>query len=237
MRRSWRLSRKPATPGCVPDMRAPTKLGLYAVGLVAIFAVGFAGSRVFIPADASAAWTQQAEAKQMDHGATQMDHGAQHPTSTSSGSAPPVVPGGSSAVPGLSIEQGGYQIRAVAAPGAVGQDGILSFRLTGPGGAAVTEYDTAHEQDLHLIVVRSDGAEFRHVHPTNDGDGSWSMPWQWTSAGSYRLFADFVPTGLGSNVTLTSTVSVAGDLTPRPLPPDSTIATPSVTSPSHWTDR
>ena len=63
------------------------------------------------------------------------------------------------------------------------------------------------------------------MHPTNDGDGSWSIPWQWTSAGSYRLFADFVPTGLGSNVTLTSTVSVAGDLTPRPLPPDSTIAT------------
>jgi hypothetical protein len=192
-------------------MRAPTKLGLYVVGLVAIFVVGFVGARAFIPTDASASWTDQAEA-------AQMDHEAQHHADTTGSPR-------SAEMPGLSIERSGYQIRDVAAPAVVDQDGTLSFRLTGPGGAAVTEYDTAHDKDLHLIVVRSDGAEFRHVHPTNDGDGSWSIPWRWNAAGSYRIFADVVPTDLGSNVTLTSTTSVAGDLVPRPLPPESTVAT------------
>jgi hypothetical protein len=183
-------------------MRAPTKLALYAVGLVAIFAVAFAGARAFIPAQAG-----------------QAGHGAQHAADTSTGSP------SSGEMPGLSIERSGYQIRDVAAPGAVGRDGTLSFRLTGPGGTAVTEYDTAHDKDLHLIVVRSDGAEFRHVHPTDNGDGSWSMPWRWNAAGSYRIYADFVPTELGSNVTLTSTISVAGDFVPRPLSPDAGVAT------------
>lgn len=147
-----------------------------------------------------------------------MDHGAQHHAGTNGSSS-------SAEMPGLSIERSGYQIRDVAAPAVVGEDGTLSFRLTGPGGVALTEYDTAHDKDLHLIVVRSDGAEFRHVHPNNDGDGRWSMPWRWNVAGSYRVFADAVPTGLGSNVTLTSTTSVAGHLAPRALPPESAVAT------------
>ncbi|MFN6543703.1 hypothetical protein [Mycolicibacterium nivoides] len=147
-----------------------------------------------------------------------MDHGAQHHAGTNGSSS-------SAEMPGLSIERSGYQIRDLAAPAVVGEDGTLSFRLTGPGGVALTEYDTAHDKDLHLIVVRSDGAEFRHVHPNNDGDGRWSMPWRWNVAGSYRVFADAVPTGLGSNVTLTSTTSVAGHLAPRALPPESAVAT------------
>lgn len=192
-------------------MRAPSRLGLYGVALVAIFVVGFVGARAFIPTDASASWTKQTQG-------AQMYHGAQHHVDTTGSPS-------SVGMPGLSIEHSGYQIRDVAAPGAVGQGGTLSFRLTGPGGAGVTEYDTAHGKDLHLIVVRSDGAEFRHVHPNNDGDGSWSMPWRWNAAGSYRIFADVVPTDLGSNVTLTSTTSVAGDFVPRPLPPESAGAT------------
>ncbi|OBB24717.1 hypothetical protein A5792_29715 [Mycolicibacterium peregrinum] len=191
-------------------MRAPSRLGLYVAALVAIFGAGFAGARAFIPADASASWKRQTEATQMDHGALHNGH---------NGSA------SSTEMPGLSIERSGYQIRDVSAPDVVGADGTLSFRLTGPGGVALTEYDTAHDKDLHLIVVRTDGAEFRHVHPNNDGDGRWSMPWRWDAAGSYRVFADAVPTDLGSNVTLTSTTSVAGNLVPRPLPAESAVAT------------
>ena len=95
---------------CVSDMRAGTKLGLYAMALVAIFVVGFVGARAFIPPDASAGWT------------VPTDHGTEHPTEMA----------------GLSIEQNGYQIRDVAAPGVVGRDGTLSFRLTGPGRTPVT---------------------------------------------------------------------------------------------------
>ena len=40
------------------------------------------------------------------------------------------------------------------------------------------------------------------------------MPWRWAAAGSYRVFADFVPAASGETLTLTSTVEVAGDLVP-----------------------
>ena len=189
-------------------MKAPIKLGLFGAGLVALFFASFAAAGAFVPAGASAAWLEQADGSRMDHGTDSTED---------AGSAAPV--------PGLSVEQDGYQLRELTAPRELGRNGTLSFRLTGPGGGAVTEYDTAHEKDLHLIVVRSDGAQFRHVHPSNDGDGYWSLPWEWDAAGSYRLFADFVPTTLGADITLTSTVSVAGELAPVPTPEDNAVAT------------
>ena len=55
------------------------------------------------------------------------------------------------------------------------------------------DFTTSHDKELHLIVVRTDGTQFRHVHPTMDADGTWSLPWTWTAAGTYRVYADFVP--------------------------------------------
>src|SRR5215207_2849943 len=46
-------------------------------------------------------------------------------------------------------------------------------------GAPPTDYDRAHDKALHLIVVRTDGTEFRHVPPVVDGAGSWTIPWSW----------------------------------------------------------
>ena len=101
---------------------------------------------------------------------------------------------------------------------------MLSFRLTGPDGRPVTDYTTSHDKDLHLIVVRSDGSRFRHVHPTTDGNGTWSLPWQWAATGSYRVFADFVPTATGEPLTLTSSVDVAGTFVPVALAEDTDTA-------------
>ena len=185
-------------------MTAPARLALYGAALAAIFVVAFLGGRAFIPDSAAAARTEAA---------AEEAHGGGHGENS----------GAAHAVPGLAVEQDGYRIHDVTVP-AAGQAGTLSFRLSGPDGAPVTDYTTEHDKDLHLIVVRSDGAEFRHVHPTNNGDGSWSLPWRWNSAGTYRLFTDFVPTDLGSKVVLTSTVSVAGDSAPQVVPPDSTVA-------------
>jgi hypothetical protein len=92
----------------------------------------------------------------------------------------------------------------------------LSFEILDSHGEAVSEYTESHEKDLHLIVVRTDGAEFTHVHPELGADGSWAMPWMWEQAGSYRVFADFIPAGEEDPVTLTRTVEVAGEVTPAP---------------------
>ncbi|AQA24917.1 putative heavy metal-associated domain protein [Rhodococcus sp. MTM3W5.2] len=93
----------------------------------------------------------------------------------------------------------------------------MNFRILGPSGAAVTEYDELHEKQLHLIVVRSDTSEFRHVHPVRAADGTWSIDWSWPRGGTYRVFADFQPTG-GPQLTLGRNVDVAGDFTPAPCP-------------------
>src|SRR5690625_8051602 len=69
---------------------------------------------------------------------------------------------------------------------------------------------------MHLIAVRADGQHFRHVHPERDERGLWSIPWEWQGAGTYPIFADFVPTETGEGITLSTTVQAAGDYVPVP---------------------
>ena len=53
-----------------------------------------------------------------------------------------------------------------------------------------------------------------------DAEGTWSLPWPWTAAGTYRVYADFVPDTdeALTAITLTRTVEVAGDVHPRDVP-------------------
>ncbi|MGX1811987.1 hypothetical protein ACWIGI_40245 [Nocardia sp. NPDC055321] len=125
---------------------------------------------------------------------------------------------------GLRQSESGYSLSEVAAPAAPNQQGPLSFRIDGPRGA-VTEFDTLHEKKLHLIVVRSDASQFRHVHPQLAADGTWSLDWKWAEPGTYRVFADFSPAGGPGELTLSRTVTVAGDAADKPLPPPSRTAT------------
>jgi hypothetical protein len=126
------------------------------------------------------------------------------------------VPLASPDPPGLSLAQDGYALTAVRAPGSTHDRGPLSFAIVDPVGKPLLDYATVHDKQLHLIVVRSDGQHFAHVHPVLDpASGTWSTPWTWHAAGSYRVFADFQPARAdGAKLTLTRTVEVAGELTP-----------------------
>lgn len=117
--------------------------------------------------------------------------------------------------PGLGLAQDGYQLTGVSAPDEAGTDGELFLTITGSDGNPVTDFDLEHEKELHLIVVRADGQHFRHVHPEREAEGTWSIPWAWEAAGSYRIFADFVPTETGEGITLSTSVQVAGDYVPE----------------------
>lgn len=182
-------------------MNAAGRLGAYAAGLAVVFTGAFAAASAVVPEETVETWTQQAEGAQ--HTADEQDS-AETPSDIAPG--PPT--------PGVSMEQNGYLLQEVSAPGTVGEAGELSFTITGPDGAPVTEFDTSHEKDAHLIVVGTDGTGFRHVHPVLDEAGRWSLPWQWETAGTYRVYADVVPAGAGGNLTLTRTVDVAGAFTP-----------------------
>ncbi|ONI90925.1 hypothetical protein ALI22I_10850 [Saccharothrix sp. ALI-22-I] len=118
---------------------------------------------------------------------------------------------------GLASSRGGYSLTPTDTTLTAGTDSF-SFRILGPDGAAVTAFDVEHDKRMHLIVVRRDTAGFQHVHPEMAADGTWSVPLNVAEAGSYRVFADFTPTG-GESSVLGTDVSVAGAFEPRAYVP------------------
>lgn len=178
-------------------MNAPARLSLYGLGLLAAFGAAFVVAGAVVPESAV-----EARAAAEEEGG----HGGHAET------APEGEAAASAALPGLSLEADGYLLSPVAAPGATDEDGELSFQVLDPEGEPVTEYTEEHEKDLHLIVVREDGSEFRHVHPELDAEGTWSIPWTWEEAGAYRVFADFTPAAQEDGITLTRSISVPGEV-------------------------
>jgi hypothetical protein len=179
-------------------MNTAGRLGLYAAGVAVAFAGAYGISAAVVPSGLAADLTK---------GSTMQDHhqGMAHSASTSE------------ALPGLSLSAGGYILSSVHAPAAVGESSELSFQILDGNGEPLRDFERSHDKDLHLIVVRSDGANFRHVHPVLDKEtGTWSLPWEWNEAGTYRVYADFAPAVEGGpdKLTLSRTVDVAGDFVP-----------------------
>lgn len=177
-------------------MNAPARLGLYGLGLLGAFGAAFLIAGAVVP-DAAV----EARTSATDDGHGDQEHAAAPATDTA-------------VLPGLSLEADGYRLSPVEAPRAVGEAGELRFSVLDPDGEPLLGYTQEHEKDLHLIVVREDGSRFRHVHPELDASGTWSLPWTWDEAGTYRVFADFTPAAHDGGMTLTRSISVAGDVTP-----------------------
>lgn len=180
-------------------MNAAARLSLYVAGVAVAVAGAFALSAVAVPDSLAAGWKEE---ETMD------DHSSMESERKTTGP--------SASLPGLSLSDGGYALSRVTAPVSVDERGELSFQILTEDGTPLTEFTTAHGKDLHLIVVRSDGDAFRHVHPTfEERTGTWSLPWQWHKAGTYRVYADFTPGGgSAEGVTLTRTVEVGGAFQP-----------------------
>jgi hypothetical protein len=118
---------------------------------------------------------------------------------------------------GLASTGGGYTLTPTTPTLTAGSPSDFTFRITGPGGAPVTAFDEEQTKRLHLIVVRRDTTAYQHLHPTMDPDGTWRTALSVPAGGSYRAFADFIPTG-GPPTTLGIDLSAAGDYTPATHP-------------------
>ncbi len=70
-----------------------------------------------------------------------------------------------------------------------------TFSIVDDTGNALKSFDTVHEKQMHLIIVRKDLNNFQHVHPTHDPNtGQFSISnLVFPNDGEYRLFADFTP--------------------------------------------
>ncbi len=195
-------------------MRVLTKLVAFAAALVVVLGIAFAIGRTSgidaqaaasdAPMDGHDGAEQAADSHVADSPAAD-DHGDDH------AGGPASEPGG------LQVTADGYTFEPLSYPTEPRTDGLFEFRIVGPDGTAVTEYTTEHDADLHLIVVNRDLSDYQHVHPELSADGTWSVPLTFNSAGSYRAFADFTPSGRDEGLTLGTDLLVAGDYQPQPL--------------------
>ncbi|MBW0114156.1 hypothetical protein [Pseudonocardia abyssalis] len=170
-------------------MRTTTKLTAYGAALVLVTAGAWATGTAVGPLGSAVAAPGTAA------------HGDAHSGTVAEATEPP---------PGLAVTERGYTLRPTAT---THTGGPFAFTITGSDGAPVTAFDVEHEKRMHLILVRRDGSGFRHVHPEMAPDGTWTVPLELRDGGSYRAFADFVPTG-GAPVTLGVDVSVPGEFVP-----------------------
>lgn len=189
-------------------MNAGARLAVYGLGLVVAFGGAYGVAAAVMPESVVAGWMKGSEMN-----GHQDSHGS---TGVAGSESSEIERATASALKGLALAIDGYVLSPVEVPAAVGELGTLSFQIQDAAGDPVTEYTTAHDKDLHLIVARSDGSQFRHVHPELDpATGTWSLEWEWAQAGSYRMFADFTTAGAeASALTLTRTVQVAGEFAP-----------------------
>jgi hypothetical protein len=91
-----------------------------------------------------------------------------------------------------------------------GEQVDLILTVKNARGETVKDLQTSHEKPLHLIAVSEDLAEFYHLHPELQPDGSYKAPFAFENGGKYKLYADFLPPGAKQTVKI-SELTVAGN--------------------------
>jgi hypothetical protein len=179
------------------------RVGLFVVGLLCVFGIATAVGSAVEP--------------------TEIESNERHGDETMGTHTADTSPGGHEETQahepaGLGISEGGYTLRMSPTQVGRGEARELRFSIDGPNGQPVTDFDELHERRMHLIVVRRDGTEFRHLHPEMDAEGTWSIPIEFAQPGVYRAFADF--SAGGEQHTLASDLFVSGgEFQARPFPP------------------
>jgi hypothetical protein len=154
-------------------MNPLAKLAGFALVLALVFAgAAFAGSRIDVrPGEPAAEPAMGGMAADADG----------HGEATSS---PP-------AIRGLAVSENGLTLELARRTAKPAERFDLAFRIVDRRGQTVRDFDVEHTKRMHFIIVRRDMTGFQHLHPTENRDGTWSIPLTLPDAGSYRVFADF----------------------------------------------
>jgi len=182
-------------------MQPAATLGLYAGALAVVFGAAVGVGHAVGPVGPARA----------ESAAPGDPHGEEH-------SAPAAVPATDLAPGGLAVSQDGYTLRLASPTQPAGAPASLSFDVSGPDGRRLTDVTRSHDQDMHLIVVRRDLTGYQHLHPTQDAEGTWTVPLTLAEPGPYKVFADVTPAGRDKALVLAADLTAPGPYAPTPLP-------------------
>ena len=165
-------------------MRTASRLGIFGLGVVAVFGLAAASGDALGPIDVGASG---------NHNASDHTNGA---ASTAE-------------LAGLSVAADGFRLVPGVVNIAPGAPSTFTFRIATSDGSPVTAFDVLHERRMHLIVLSRDLVDYVHLHPTIDSDGLWRVDVPALAPGSHRVYVDFQPSG-ADRITLGTDVQVPG---------------------------
>ncbi|MGH3754733.1 MAG: hypothetical protein ACRDRP_18955 [Pseudonocardiaceae bacterium] len=180
-------------------MRTPVTLLAIVAGLVALFGVAINLGESIVGSAAPAPYRNGEQPRAGDD-----DHSA--------------GPGG------LAVASQGYVLRARTTRFTAGDSTDFLFTVfTVNDGKPVTDFARNDGQRMSLTVVRRDLTGYQHLSPIMAPDGTWSVPLLLDQPGSYRAFAEFLPTTATAPVTLGLDLDVPGLVEPGPISKVSTV--------------
>ncbi|HMJ37761.1 MAG TPA: hypothetical protein VK501_27890 [Baekduia sp.] len=196
-------------------MNASSRVAAFAALLAALFGIAMVAGKAIDPKGGDARAAENAgTAPAMDGMADAGGH-AETDVKAGGASAPP---------PGLAVADPKLRLVADRTTLPAGRTEAYTFRIVDAHGATVRDFALEHGKRLHLIAVRRDLTGYQHLHPTQQADGSWTVPLRFTAPGAYRVFADFTPED-GEKTTLGTDVLVDGDAAYGALPAPAAHAT------------
>ncbi len=111
-----------------------------------------------------------------------------------------------------------------------GQLSELRLMLKDSDGTVIKDFETIHDERVHLVIVRNGLDTFAHLHPQIRSDGNLVVQYAFPVGGTYRLYADFQPKGKLHN-TASTIVDVPGE---SPLAPELQVNAPGRLRGEDW---
>lgn len=147
-----------------------------------------------------------------------MDDHSSHGTHDASHEAPRgYAPEGHAIPGGLALAAYGIRFDPSETRFESGTSTEWTFRIVDGNGEPVTDFEYAHGQQSHLIIVRRDLTRFQHLHPELDSDGTWHVEnFLLPDPGVYRAFVDIVVEGQPTTLGFDLFASDSGTIDSRP---------------------
>ncbi|MBI2655818.1 hypothetical protein HYX06_05360 [Candidatus Woesearchaeota archaeon] len=90
-----------------------------------------------------------------------------------------------------------YKVGFIRPDAQLGKEGLLKFTINDiQFKKPVSDLEIVHDKIMHVVLVRNDLKHFDHVHTEMTEPGVFSVPYKFSSSGTYRIWVDFTINGM-----------------------------------------